>query len=102
MKNLIVIAALLFTAISYGQNERLEDYGIRHLQTVYRDDTVDILFKSKKGEEQKRKPLFLFCLGSLPIPLIIKYDDNGKKGIYPVFVFNPDSLANEYHLAVIS
>ncbi|MFZ5978022.1 MAG: alpha/beta hydrolase [Hydrotalea sp. AMD] len=102
MKNLIVIAALLFTAISYGQNERLEDYGIRHLQTVYRDDTVDILIKSKKGEEQKRKPLFLFCQGSLPIPLIIKYDDNGKKGIYPVFVFNPDSLANEYHLAVIS
>lgn len=65
-------------------------------------DTVDVLIKSKKGEEQKKKPLFLFCQGSLPIPLIIKYDDNGKKGIYNVFVFNPDSLSNYYHLAIIS
>jgi pimeloyl-ACP methyl ester carboxylesterase len=38
----------------------------------------------------------------LPIPLIIKYDDNGKRGIYPLFVFNPDSLLNEYHLAVVN
>ena len=102
MKNLILIAFLFFTVISYGQNERLEDYGIRHLQIVYKGDIVDVLIKSKKGEEQKRKPLFLFCQGSLPIPLIINFDDNGKKGIYPPFVFNPDSLSNGYHLAVIS
>jgi dienelactone hydrolase len=102
MKTLILISFLLVTIISYGQNERPEDYGIRHLHTVYKGDTVDILIKSRKGEEQKRKPLFLFCQGSLPIPLIIKYDDNGKKGIYPLFVFNPDSLSPEYHLAVIS
>src|SRR5215216_3201127 len=102
MKNSILIAFLLFAICSYGQNERPEDYGIKHLQTIYKGDTVDILIKSKKGEEQKKKPLFLFCQGSLPIPLIIKYDDNDKKGIYPLFVFNPDSLSNEYHLAVIN
>ena len=99
--NLILISFLLFAFISYGQNPRPEDYGFRHLQTIYKGDTVNILVKSKKGEEHKRKPLFLFCQGSLPIPLIIQYDDNGKKGIYHVFVFNPDSLSNEYHLAII-
>ncbi len=102
MKNLIFIVALFFTISSYGQNERPEDYGFRHLQTIYKGDTVDILIKSKKGDEQKKKPLFLFCQGSLPIPLIIKYNENGKKGIYNVFVFNPDSLANDYHLAIIN
>jgi len=102
VKNLILIIVLLFTISSYGQNERPEDYGFRHLQTVFKGDTIDILVKSKKGEEQKKKPLFLFCQGSLPIPLIIKYDENGKKGIYHVFVFDPDSLSNEYHLAIIN
>src|SRR4029079_5270299 len=102
MKTIILITFFLFTASLYGQNERAEDYGFRHFKTVYKGDTIDILIKSKKGEEQKKKPLFLFCQGSLPIPLIIKYDDNGKKGIYPVFVFNPDNLSNEYHLVIIN
>lgn len=87
----------------YAQNLRPEDYGFKHLQTVYAGDTVDILIKSKKGDEFKKKPLFLFCQGSLPIPLIIQYkNDEGKVAISNVFVFNPDSLCNEYHLAIIN
>lgn len=99
---ILLTVTLAYIGPSYAQNERLEDFGIRHLQSVYKGDTVDILIKSRKGEEHKAKPLFLFCQGSLPIPLIIKYENNGKKAIYPIFVFNPDSLSNEYHLAVIS
>ena len=92
---------LLFISTSlFGQ--KAEDFGFRHLQTIYKGDTVDILIKSKKGEEQIKKPLLLFCQGSLPIPLIIKYDENGKKGIYNVFVFNTDSLSKKYHLAIIN
>ncbi len=101
MKTPIIIAFLLINISLFGQNKRAEDYGFRHLQTIYNGDTVDILIKSKKGEEQKKKPLFLFCQGSLPIPLIIKYNENGKQGIYNVFVFNTDSLCNDYHLAII-
>jgi pimeloyl-ACP methyl ester carboxylesterase len=97
-----IIILLLFTHFClFGQNKQIESYGFRHLQTIYQGDTVDILIKSKKGEELKRKPLLLFCQGSLPIPLIIKYDENGKQGIFHVFVFNPDSLSTEYHLAII-
>jgi dienelactone hydrolase len=102
MKKLILAIFLLFYIFSFGQTERPEDFGFRHLQTVYKGDTVDILIKSRKGEELQKKPLLLFCQGSLPIPLIVKYDDNGKKGIYHVFVFNPDSLAKAFHLAIIN
>ncbi len=68
----------------------------------YQGDTVDILIKSKKDEINILKPLFLFCQGGLPIPLMIKYDSLGKQKIYNVFPFNPDSLSKEYHLAIIS
>ncbi|MBY0481779.1 MAG: dienelactone hydrolase family protein [Chitinophagaceae bacterium] len=39
--------------------------------------------------------------GSLPIPLIISYDDNEKKGIFNVFVFSTDSLSKFFHVAII-
>ena len=100
MRLLIFIFLLIFSTSLFGQ--KAEDFGFRHLQTTYNGDTVDILLKSKKGEELIRKPLFLFCQGSLPIPLIIMYDENGKKGIYNVFVFNTDSLSEKYHLAIIN
>lgn len=98
MKFLFLIPCIFFAAISIGQKKRPEDFGFRHLQTVYKGDNVDILIKSKKGEEQKPKPLFLFCQGSLPQPLI-KYDEKGMFGVFP---FNPDSLAVNFHLAIIS
>lgn len=100
MKPLFNILLLLFSTSIFGQ--KVEDFGFRHFQTIYKGDTVDILIKSKKGEEQIKKPLLLFCQGSLPIPLIITYDENGKKGIYNVFVFNTDSLTKKYHLAIIN
>lgn len=89
MKTLILIAFIFSSKVSAGQKKNPEDFGFRHLQTLYKGDTVDILIKSKKGEEQKPKPLFLFFQGSLPQPLI-KYDE---KGLFGVFTFNTDSLA---------
>jgi dienelactone hydrolase len=86
---------------SFGQIKQAEDFGFRHLQTVFKGDTVDILIKSQKGDELKKKPLFLFCQGSLPVPLIITYNDSAKQGIYHVFVFNTDSLCKDYHLVII-
>ncbi len=98
MKTLIVIASLIICISVFGQSKRSEDFGFRHLQVIYKGDTVDILIKSKKGEEQKPKPLFLFCQGSLPQPLI-KYDEQGMFGVFP---FNPDSLTIDYHLVIVS
>jgi len=103
MKKLLFLTCLFLTADLFGQNRESEEYGFRHLVTIYKGDTVDILIKSKKGEEQIKKPLFLFCQGSQPIPLIIRYDHKDKKGIYNVFPFtNPDILLEDYHLVIIS
>ncbi len=98
MKILVVIAHLLISASTFGQKKLPEEFGFRHFQISYKGDTVDILIASKKGEKQKQKPLFLFCQGSLPQPLI-KYDEYGMYGVFP---FNPDSLAIDYHLAIVS
>ena len=97
MKALITIGALIISTVLIGQNKRPEDFGFRHLQIVYKGDTVDVLIKSKKNEELKPKPLFLFSQGSLPKPLII-YDTQGMFGVFP---FSPDTLTKDYHLAIV-
>ncbi|RYY56544.1 MAG: hypothetical protein EOO09_06280 [Chitinophagaceae bacterium] len=101
MKIAISIFCFFYSAVSFAQLNLIDSLGFRHVQVVFRNDTVDVLVKSKKGDERKTKPLFLFCQGSLPIPLVVTYNDNGQKGNYPVFVFNTDSLATDYHLVII-
>ncbi len=81
----------------FGQPKTAKDYGFTHLQFDYKSDKVDILIKSKEGDENKKKPLFFFCQGSLPRPLIM-YDE---KGIYRVFPFIPDSFIVKYHLVIV-
>ncbi len=98
MKYLISISLLLCTFNSFGQKKTAEDFGFRRFQILYKGDKADILIKSKKGEENIAKPLFFYCQGSLPQPLI--KTDNDK--VYGVFSFKPDSLATYYHLAIVS
>ena len=102
MKLQIIISFLLLTIHLFGQNQRPEVFGFKHVQMQYQGDTVDILIKLKRDEINIPKPLFLFCQGSLPIPLMITYDSLGKQKIYNVFPFNPDSLSKEYYLAIIN
>jgi len=98
MKKLIYIFSLLTFSSVFGQTKTAQDFGFRHLVFKYKTDNVEILIKSKKGEENTPKPLFFFCQGSLPIPLIIYQDKN----IYGTFPFNPDSLSSKYHLVIVS
>lgn len=86
----------LTTSVS-GQTKTAKDFGYTHLAYNYNGDKVDILIKSKKRQENVKKPLFLFCQGSLPIPLI-KYSEQGD---YPVFPFDTDSISQKYHLVIV-
>lgn len=102
MKILMLLLSTIFCLevdIASAQNKKPEDFGFRHLKMLYKKDTVDILILSKKGEEQKVKPVFLFIQGSLPTPLIILGEDDKP---YQVFPFKPDSLLQNYHMAIIS
>lgn len=96
-KTLLLITFLILTLSSFGADKTPKDYGFTHIVFDYKGDKVDVLVKSKKGEENKRKPLFFYCQGSMPQPLII-YDE---KGVYGTFSFNPDSLAEKYHLVIV-
>jgi hypothetical protein len=98
MKGLIYIFTLLTFYSAFGQTKTAQDFGFRHIVFKYKTDNVDVLIKSKKGEENIPKPLFFFCQGSLPIPLIIYQDKN----IYGTYPFNPDSLSSKYHLVIVS
>ncbi|WP_052705070.1 S9 family peptidase [Flavobacterium sp. 316] len=101
MQIIIRVILLVFTNMPffiYSQNRpSIEDFGVRHLEIIFQKDTVDIIIKSKKGDEQKQKPIFLFCQGSLPIPLL-KYDKKGNYGITP---FNTDLICEDFHLIII-
>lgn len=95
IKLLIWLGLVCYVAL--GQEKNPEDFGLQHIAYTYNGDPVDILIKSKKGEENIKKPLFFLCQGSLPQPLI-RYDGRGQ---YPTFHFNTDSLAQKYHLVIV-
>ena len=99
MKYLLLFISLISVEYSTAQKITVENLGLRHLQTSFQNSQVDILVESKKGEELKPKPIFLFVQGSLPRPLIIINDSTHN---YPVFPFNTDSLLIDYHIAIIS
>lgn len=98
MNKITILFLLLVATSAFGQTKAPEDFGFRHIILKYKADNVDILIKSKKGEENVPKPLFFFCQGSLPKPLIIY----NEKNIYGVFPFNADSLSQKYHLVIVS
>ncbi|MBZ4190118.1 hypothetical protein [Niabella beijingensis] len=96
-KAFLLSAVLSIGILLFAQAKTPEDFGYRYIQTTFRGDPVDLLIKSKKGEEKIKKPLFLFFQGSQPQPLI-KTDGAAS---YSVFPFHTDSLAVFYHLVII-
>lgn len=97
-KILLLLLSFIISLQVAAKGLRPEGVGFRHLQTFYRQDTVDILVMSKAGVEEKEKPLFLFVQGSLPNPLIL-LKENGEP--YMVFPFDAAILLDSYHLAII-
>ena len=53
MKGLIYIFSLLTFYSAFGQTKTAQDFGFRHIVYKYKTDNVDILIKSKKGEEKR-------------------------------------------------
>ena len=74
-----------------------EDFGYRHLKFKYQNDPVDVIVISKPGEEKIAKPLFLFCQGSLPKP-VVKYDETG---LYATLPFDETPFLDDFHIVII-
>ena len=94
----LLLLLLAGTLATHAQPKTPADFGYRHLTMRYQHDTVNIIILSKKGDELKRKPVFLFVQGSLPSPIIL-YDE---KGPYRVIPIQMDSLLARYHFVVVS
>lgn len=100
MKNLVVFLFFLFFLAflpAFSQNRKAEQLGFKHIPLIFQNDTIHILLLSKKGEEKLPKPLFFFCQGSLPVPLII----TDGAAHYPSFPFETKALCESYHLAIV-
>ncbi len=97
MKNSSFIIILLLTVKVFGQTNFLDIQGFKRISILYNNDSINILIKSKSGDEMKSKPLFFFCQGSLPIPLLIK---EGKE-YFPQFPFNTNAICEKYHLVLV-
>jgi len=70
MKRTILCFLALLVSIHLSA-QKAENYGYRHFKYIIDGDSVDVLIKSKKGDENKKKPLFFAVQGSLAVPLII-------------------------------
>ena len=97
MRPLFLFVTLCFSVATLAQTRTAADAGFTHLTLTYKGDPVEVLIKSKKGEEQQQKPLFFFCQGSLPVPLIM-YSGNDMYGTFP-FNRNSTAFAADYYAA---
>ena len=91
-----VFLLLLISLTTFGQ-KKPEDFGYKHIIFTYNKTIVDVLIQSKKGEENIKKPLFLFCQGSMPQPLL-KYDETGLYGTFP---FDVNDFLDEFHVVIV-
>lgn len=100
MNRKILAALFLIVSISCtirSQEEAVRKFGFRYIEYQYKDDVVEVLIKSKKGEEQNRKPILLFIQGSGAKPLI-KFDNKGNYFQTPL----EGLVEDKYHLVYIN
>jgi pimeloyl-ACP methyl ester carboxylesterase len=95
---LLIILLLASTLAARAQSKTPSDFGYRHFPMRYQRDTVHILVLSRRGDEQKRKPVLFFAQGSTPSPVVL-YDEQGPYRLLPIKM---DSLLAGYHLVVVA
>ncbi len=99
MRNIYLFICLSFPTLLIAQAKTGADFGYRQYNTTYKNVPVEILVMSKKGEEQKPKPIFFWNQGSSPIPAIIIDHKTGKG--YPITPFIADSILENFHLVTV-
>ena len=84
---------LFFCLFLFSQNCE-----IRKFETDYKKSKVEYLVLSKTGEQQKKKPIFFFCQGSLAQPIIKKENNN----IYPILPFDENIILDKFHIIIVN
>ena len=102
MKKLQKTIILLFLVqISFGQNQKTINNQAILFSLKQKNDTIDFIVVDTKTDV--KKPIFLFCQGSLPMPLFVKPE---KEEIWMIgggiTNFDLVEIKKNYHLIVIS
>ncbi len=102
MKKIILILTLLsFSQVIFSQNGVLLENKVIKFSIEQKSDTIDFIIVDTLLDQ--RKPIFLWCQGSLPVPLFCEIENFG----YYFFGggisnFNYSEITKNYHLVVIS
>ena len=100
MKNLLFNALMFVSLYSFSQTRELFNNEVIRFHLPVKNDTIEFLMADTVLN--RKKPVLLYCQGSLPFPLY--YDLKGKKELFGggVSNFNLDSIRKLYHLVVVS
>ena len=95
------IIVLFLAQICFGQNLNIINNEAIQFSLKQKKDTIDFILVDTKTDE--KKPIFLFCQGSLPMPLFIKPE---KEDMWMfgggITNFDINEIKKHYHLIVIS
>jgi pimeloyl-ACP methyl ester carboxylesterase len=101
MKLVSILTLIAYSIASFGQNAELVEGKAMKFSIERRVDTIEFIVVDTLLEEQK--PIFLWCQGSLPIPLFCEIENHG---VYffggGVSNFNYSAIVEKYHLVIIS
>ncbi|MBL1279524.1 MAG: hypothetical protein COA33_004600 [Fluviicola sp.] len=96
----LLITFLLISFSSFAQEGKLILNKAIHFELATKNDTIDFLVIDTILTETK--PIFLFCQGSQPVPLIIDFEDGSSFLFGGVSNFDVEKIKEDYHLVAIS
>lgn len=97
-KYIILLFALCSNLYAIKPDTVIEGVNTCRFAVPYADETVEFI---KVGTATAKKPVLLFCQGSLPIPLVIEFND-GARMITGISNFNYELLAQRFHIIEVS
>lgn len=101
MKIILLTIFLFISLFLSSQNKNIINNEATHFSIKMKNDTIDFIVLDTVLNT--RKPIFLFCQGSLPMPLFVKPENEQIWMIGGGIInFNINEIKKEYHLVVIS
>ncbi len=101
MKSFTSTLIFIITSSFYSHSQKIgvvaNDY--THFQTTLKKDTIDFVIADTSFTV--KKPILLFCQGSLPMPLFFDFPEQGTMPV-TLSNFDVESMKRKYHVVVIS
>ncbi|WP_313533151.1 hypothetical protein [Sphingobacterium athyrii] len=101
MKFFIQVLFLLIVHISFAQRKQVINNEVTAFKIENKQDTIDFIVIDQ--DLTKKKPIFLWCQGSQPVPLYFNFKKNGLwMDAGGITNFDYQEIKEYYHIVVIS